>query len=379
MRPRHLLLLALPLGLAAGFYFARNGSTPVKPRGAPTAPTAPESSEAASPPPAHLPVATAPAKPLPKPVARLLAEIERLAALLQIGPNDAALADLKRALLAAEPGQSIRAILQFLGTGADAPTGQDFTIAERGALDGAPTMRVFLLDLLGQLSRTTRSDDAAKFSRALMETKTSADEWALALRNVAWHEPSAKPYLAGKMREMLGHDSWRATQSAGMLEAFDVIVFTRDTSFVPDLAETQRSGQRELQRAAAMALDRMAEQAPLDVMTYLNTHPTVLADSPMLRADYFAKADLSQIAQRAALEIYLGRPDVGGAEKSKLLSALATPATVVSDQPLTASPAPDDGAARQAAVSTATTDWLAAGRFPELRTPLQRLQQRVGR
>ncbi len=379
MKLKHLLLLALPLGIAAGFFFARNVPRLAQQPAAPAAEHASEAVAVAPSSPAEKPHSATPAPTLPRPVANLLAQIERLATLLAGGPDDAALAELKRALLAAEPGQSIRAILQFLGSGADAATGQEFTVGEGGVLNGAPMLRVFLLDLLGQLSRTARGDSAATFSRALLETKTTADEWALALRNVAWHEPAAKPYLAGKMREMFAYEPWRAKPSAGLLEAFDVIVFTKDTAFVPDLAEMHRSEQRELQYAAAATLDRMAEQAPLDVMTFLNTHPGTLADSPMLRADYFAKADLSQIAQRGALEIYLGRPDVGAAEKDKVLSALASPATFVSENLLTAAPPPDDGAARQAALATVSSDWLAVNRFPELRVPLERLQHRLGR
>ncbi len=381
-KPLVLFLLALPLLIAAGFYFARSGADfPLGPRHRAT-PTARE--QTANAPALQRPGATVQVSPeatspsMPSPSARLLKMIEAALATLQGGPNAAALEELRRALLGAEPGQSIAAILDFLTAGGDAATGEEFTIGEGGKLTGAPTMRVLLLDLLGQLSKTARNDSAAKFSRSLLAAKTSADEWAMALRNVAWSEPAAKPYLAGKMREMLTHEPWRARPTAGMLEAFDVVVFTKDPTLVPDLAEVQQNGPRELQYAAAIALDRLAEQGPLEVMTYLNTHPTELADRPLLRADYYAKADLSQIAQRAALEVYLGRPDVTAAEKDKLLKGLATPATFVSENLLTEPPVADDGAARQDALAKATADWLAANRFPDLRLPLEQLQRRLG-
>lgn len=375
MKTRSFFLIALLLAIAGGYYSALREKPPEFPHDARfhRTPEIPHTTAAGTPAP------TPPASETVMPASRsdLLALMDRVLAALQLGPNHAALEELKRALLGGEPRQSIAAILDFLAEGRDAPTGEDFAIGEGGVLAAAPTLRTMLLDLLGQLARTERSDVAAKTSRGLLETKSSPDEWALALRNIAWQEPAAKPYLAGKMREMLSYEPWRAKPTAGMLEAFDVIVYAQDPTLIPDLADAQRSGSRELQHAAAIALDRLAEHGPLEVMNYLNTHPTELADRPMLRADYYAKADLSQIAQRAALEVYLGRPDVGAEEKLKLLKGLATPASFVSENLLTEPPAPEDAPARRDALAKATSDWLSANRFPDLRAPLQQLQQRL--
>ena len=369
-----LLLVALFAGLIVGRYRAHRAPRPVAPP--PSAPSAEHPRPAAATP-APAPVH---ADPVPAPATSLLSRIERLLTLLQSGANPAELAALKRELLASDPDASIAAIISFLASGRDASTSLDFQLGERGALDAAPTLRTMLLDVLGQIARTSRSDAAAKYARTLLESKTSADEWALALRNVAWHDPTATPYLAGKMRELLAHAPWRERPSAGMLEAFDVIVFAKDASFIPDLADAQRAGQRDLSHAAAIALDRLAEQTPLDVMNYLNTHPTTLATSPMLRADYYAKADVSQPAQRAALEVYLGRPDIAPAEKEKLLKAIATPASFVSENLLTESappPADDGAAARRDALGKVASDWLTTNRFPDLTAPLTLLQQRL--
>ncbi len=46
---------------------------------------------------------------------------------------------------------------------------------------------------------------------------------------------------------------------------------------------------------------------------------------------------------------------------------------------MTAPPAPDDGAARRAALAQTTSEWLAHDRFPLLREPLLEIQQRLGR
>jgi hypothetical protein len=309
----------------------------------------------------------------------LLTEIERM--LDRLGKRSASgaeLATLKAALLAADPAQAIAAIRAFLRSGQDAATGQDFAVGPGGNLRGTPTLRLMLLDALGQIARKARSNAAAQVAREILEEKASSDEWALALRNIAWTEPRAQTFLADKMREMLRYEPWRMAPSPGMLEALDVVVFTKDASFIPDLADA-RTANGELSHAADIALDRLAEAAPLDVLTYLNTHPPLLNDRPFLRADYFAKANLSQGAQRAQIEIYLGRPDISLAEKSTLLKALVTPASFVGDS-LVANPVPpDDGASRRSALAQTTKDWLDHDRFPTLREPLLEIQQLVSR
>jgi hypothetical protein len=161
-----------------------------------------------------------------------------------------------------------------------------------------------------------------------------------------------------------------------MLEALDVGVFTRDPTLIPDLAEARSAG-GELAHATDIALDRLAEAAPLEVLTWLNTHPRTLDDRPFLRADYFAKADLAQGAQRAQVEIYLGRPDISAAEKAKLLKALVTPASFVGETLLSTTTAPDDGTARRAALLHTVAGWLKNERFPLLREALLHTQGRL--
>ena len=290
-------------------------------------------------------------------------------------PGD--LAAMRRMLLAADPHEAMTAILSFLTTGQDARTGETFGIQKGGGLAGAPTFRVMLLDLLGRIAREAESDEAATFSRALLTRKTSADEWAIALRNVAWSTPEDRTFLTAKMREMLDYQPWRLQPSAGFLEAFDVIVFTRNAAFAADLAAMATSEDDAVKRAAAAAMDRLSEMAPLDVMNYLNGHPAEFADRPFLRADYFSKADLSQFQQRQAVEAYLARPDVAVAEKDKLLSVFASPGTFVGDTLVTQPSAADDPPQRTAGLRAAVGDWLKGNRFPDLAAPLAQLQQRL--
>jgi len=287
------------------------------------------------------------------------------------------LSALRAMLLAADPHEAMSAILAFLATGQDARTGETFGIGKGGALDGAPTFRVMLLDVLGRIARDSQSDDADKFSRALLTRKTSADEWAIALRNIAWSAPDDRAFLAEKMREMLAYQPWRQQPGAGFLEAFDIIVFTRNPAFAVDLATLATSEDDATKRAAAAAMDRLSEMAPLDVMNWLNANPAEFAERPFLRADYFSKADLSQPQQRQAVETYLARADVTLAEKEKLLTVFASPGSFVGDTLVTAPPPPDDPPQRAAALRTTIADWIKGNRFPSLNAPLAQLQQRL--
>jgi hypothetical protein len=284
---------------------------------------------------------------------------------------------LRRALFA-DPAAGIAAILQFLATGEDAATGQALEVGPGGELTGAPTLRLFLLDLLGQLARLTGTGESAAQARQNLAKKDSPDEWAVALRNVAWAEPKSRAYLAARMHEMLDYEPWRATPTAGFLEAFDVAVYSGDPTFVPTFAELARGGDPTLQRAATIALDRLAETSPLAVMDFLNAHPTEIADRPLVRADYFAKADLGDTQQRAAAEQYLSRGDVSAAEKTKMLHALVSPGSFVSDSLLATSTDRDDGTARYAAIAAVTDEWLkTGGPFPALRAEILWLHERV--
>ena len=305
--------------------------------------------------------------------------IEQLLAKLQDGTaTEADLDALKRGLLAADPALATAAIRDFLATGRDARTGLDFTLRPGGELT-APTLRVLLMDVLGRIAKRDGSTAAAQLARATLEKKDSADEWAIALRNVAWAEPAATAYLAAKAREMLAHAPWRAAPTSGMLEAFDVIVFTKDASLTADLADAQNDPNAQLRHAAEVALDRLAAASPLGVMNYLNANPATLAERPMLRADYFAKADLAAPGQKTALEFYLGRPDIADGEKTKLLKALAAPAAFVSENLLTEPPPEFDEAAREHVILAVLGEWLTGQRFPALQTQLLQLQRRLAR
>jgi hypothetical protein len=323
-------------------------------------------------------------RPLPNPSVDRSPEalLGRVFSRLRAGPLEplkpGELDAFRKSLLEADPAEAIAAIKRFLATGQDALTGETFAIGEKGELAGAPTFRVLLLDLLGRICRENHLTDAGDVSRALMEKKTSADEWAIALRNTAWTTPGDRTYLTGKTRELLAHQPWRQQPSAGYFEAFDVIVYTRDVSFVVELSDFIHGEDAPLKNTAASTLDRLAAMAPLDVMNHLNTNPAELADRPFLRSDYFAKADFTQPAQRAAVETYLDRTDVDPRAKAKLIAALAfEPPVFVSDNLLTPQPVADVPVAQTAAVRQTVDNWIKNNRFPSLTAQLLNTQARL--
>ena len=357
---------AILVAAGVGIYFGQSDSTPTSPSSAEEAPASPNSTPAANPPP------TVPDQSPSSLLSRMFGRLR--AGGMTAGELDA----FRRAMLAAPPEQAIAAIVQFLATGQDAVTGETFALGE-GGLAGAPTYRVLLLDLLGRICRKTGTIEAASVARNLLQTKTSADEWAVALRNIGWVTPQDRAFITEKTRELIRHTPWRQQPSGGYREAFDLIVYTGDVTLIPDLAEMLRAEDSNLETSAAVALDRLAESSPLQAMNFLNQNRNELAEKPFLRADYFSKADLSQPAQRVAVETYLARPDVDVREKSKMLAVLASPGSFASETLITQPPPDEFPPQRIAGLRQSVNDWLATNRFPALVPPLRQLQGRIAK
>jgi hypothetical protein len=293
-------------------------------------------------------------------------------------PNKAqALAALRAALAGADPKVAIAAIREFLKTSQDAKTGMRFKVGEGGILTESPSFRTFLMDQLGSLSQEAQTADAAEVARDTLNAMTSADEWAVAMRNLAWADPAgSKPYLAEKVREMLNNAAWQQNPSGGYLEAFDVAAYAGDASLTPDLAHLAATPS-PLRQAAQVALERLSATAPAAMSAYLNDNPAVLSDLPMLRADYMGNVDLSDPAQDAEAQAYLSRTDVSDAEKQKFLGRLAMPAAFVSYTLLTPPEPTTPLVQHEAVVNSAAASWLASGSYPALTSQLQTLIQRT--
>ncbi len=326
--------------------------------------------------PAAAPTAT-PVKVDPAAVARLTATINQALAVLRdpTNPNKKqALDALRETLGQADPHVAIATIRQFLASGEDAATGLRFKLGDDHTLDQATSMRTFLMDQLGTISQDIGATDAAEVARATLETKGSADEWAVAMRNLAWADPEgSKSLLAAKARELIEYTPWQTAPTGGYLEAFDAAAYAGDPTIIADLAPMS-SAKSATGRAALIALQRLSGIAPEQVAAYLNANPDVLADAPMRRADYMGSVDLSQPTQLSQAETYLNRTDVSEAEKDKFLGRLGVPAGFVSETLLTPETITQMPLLEhRALVNQTATNWLASGSYPALQGALQRL------
>ena len=285
-----------------------------------------------------------------------------------------ALLALRDALKKADPAVGIAVVRDFLKSGKDGATGEAFKVGPGGLLAGAPTMRTLLMDQLGSWSNQTGGAEAAETARGILQTKGSPDEWAVSLRNLGWNDPQgSKATLAAKARELITYKPWQQSPTAGYMEAFDAAAYSGDPTLVEILAPMGKD-KTALQQPALVAIDRLSAMAPREVADYLNAHPAILADRPLMRADYMGKMNLSDSAQRNEAETYLRRTDVSQAEKTKFLQRLGVPAGFVSDNLLTPpNPPAMPLIERRALVNATAADWLQSGQYPALEGALQTL------
>lgn len=218
-----------------------------------------------------------------------------------------AYAKLRDAVHASDPSDAAQFFLQFLAGGQDQPTGLGFSVGPEGLLFEAPTLRTTALDLLGQ----TDPRQSLEMARQILATTNSQEEYALALRNLAWANPNRArdPEIAGWFSKMLDREDWLANPGAGFLEAFDVGV---EVSALEDVASVlaiqDETGDRvtgPLDRAAFMALDRIMLRDPNRVLDKLREDPSFLEWAPEHRASIFSRLDVREARQRDALKNYL--------------------------------------------------------------------------
>lgn len=297
---------------------------------------------------------------------------------------EAALAGLDK-VLGGRQGNTeaeIAAILEFLRTGQDAVTGRGFVIGDGGVLTESTTLRVYLMDKLGQLSREVGSEAALGVAREVLQSFGSADEWAVSMRNIAWADPASREFLQDRIAAMLNHQEWREQPSTGMLESFDVIVHTGAMVTVPDLSRLVSVQNSPLARAASVALDRLSDQKGLELTSLLNQQPELLSEAPLLRADLFAHADLGMPEQRIQLENYLLRPDVNASERGKFFSSLIQTGQFLSDNlitPAVSAETPDQAGARLDLLTRTVNGWLRDDRLSNLNGELTTLGAKVNR
>lgn len=238
--------------------------------------------------------------------------------------------------------EAVRGLRAALDAGSDARTGLSFAVGAGGLLSEATSWRVWLLDQFGRFDPAA----AAAYSARVFARAESPDEWAVALRN-EWNGSEATDRIESVRRralEALDRKDWRLDPSEGFLETCDFLVATVSWEALPLFESWLGAAERPvLVRAAVMALDRLALEAPEDFLGLLAQRSQILDTYPAIRASLFARADPASPGQRAAVEGYLLRPGLAEEEGQRFFAAfpqvstdlshnLATPPRFISPQ-----------------------------------------------
>jgi len=207
---------------------------------------------------------------------------------------------------------SAKELIEFLESGVDAPTGLAFRVGAAHRLEEWPTLRVAALDWLGALDPAA----AASYAEKIFNQQKSADEFAIALRNLAFGLPQNNDALSQRFVQLLAKEDWKNVPSQGYLEAFDVAAYLVEPNLVQPLARNINDTRNEpLRKASFVALDRMAQANPKIIIKQLWANE-FLQNSPFTRAGLFARADIRDEEQRQLVEAYLLNTEVQSDEIS---------------------------------------------------------------
>lgn len=292
------------------------------------------------------------------------------------------LSGLRTALLALPKDEAVARIRSFLDAGGDHSTGLSFGIVKDGTLSEWSSFRTFLLDTLLAVDPAA----AAATGREILGKPTTADEWALALRNVARGDGTADPdFLRAKTEELIRNPAWQADPSIGYLNAFDVLVHVQATASTPLLSGLiQQKDRKDLAHAGFLTLDRLVQSQPVDVLTRLAADTSLQQSRPEMVAQQFARADLRDPAQQAIVKNWLLDPARSDVELRSFAGVYPNNNQFVSNNLLTAQAAApgDDLAAHDREALKVITAWASDPAFSSvqshLRTMVSRLDGFVG-
>jgi len=263
----------------------------------------------------------------PDPV--LKAELQELKSRLAQKPDRETVLRLLREFMqkafASNPDAAASALLEFLRTGEDLSTSLGFVVGEAG-LDEWPTLRAFLLDLLGKI-------DPEMASRYALDTvipaKSSTVEYAVSLQ-ILWNYGGAEkptPELTQAWLGLLKKADWSARPDPAWLESLDFASRIPEATpeFLKASTDWLADPENVVERVAAvdLALERMAVQEPEAIMEALVRDPSLLGLGRGIyqRSQIFARASLNDSDQQKLLAAYLQRLDPGSQEAELFFSA----------------------------------------------------------
>lgn len=263
----------------------------------------------------------------PDPVLR--AELQALKNRLAQKPDRETVLRLLREFMqkafSANPDAAAAALLEFLRSGEDLSTSLGFVVGEAG-LDEWPTLRAFLLDLLGKI-------DPELASRYALETvipaKSSTVEYAVSLQ-ILWNHGGAEkatPELTQAWLGLLRKTDWSTKPESAWLESLDFASRIPEATpeFLKASTEWLANPENVVERIGAvdLALERMAVQQPVAVMEVLLGDPSLLnlGRGIYQRSQIFARASLNDSEQQRFLAAYLERLGPGSQEAELFFSA----------------------------------------------------------
>ena len=235
------------------------------------------------------------------------------------------LREFMRKAFSSDPDAAAAALLEFLRSGEDMLTSLGFVVGEAG-LDEWPTLRAFLLDLLGKI-------DPEMASRYALETvipaKSSTVEYAVSLQ-ILWNHGGAEkptPELTQAWLGLLKKADWSARPDPAWLESLDFA--SRIPEATPEFLEAstdwlgrpkEASGKAE---AAEIVLERMMIRHPGETLSALleNSQSMNEGRGPAVRASLFARADVTDSGQVLSLKSYLQHLQPDGKEADSFYEA----------------------------------------------------------
>lgn len=292
--------------------------------------------------------------------------------------SQGSLRELRGALRQMSTQEAVKWILRELDAAKDFPTQLDFTIGTDQNLTGWPSYRVFLLDALMLVDPTA----AAVKAREILQSTSSADEWAVAMRNLARGRgsPEDEALLKAKSAELLRRRDWHSQPSAGYLQAFDVIVHTKQTALAPELVVLcDQRDQQAVRHAAFLTLDRLVLAEPGQTLPVLAVAASAHPSSGLMISNMLARADVRDAEQRQAVESYLLDEKRTADELAGFAGVFPNANIAVSDNLLT-KPSTINGSdliERDRAALHVVTAWLKDSRFSRSHLPLRETYRRL--
>ncbi len=256
-------------------------------------------------------------------------------------------------------------IRELLEAGGDKETGLPFKVGSHGFLNGWPTLRVFLLDVLA----ASDPEMAAAIAKGLLDETASAEEFAVALRSLTreGRGQATGGELTAYFGQMLERPEWGA--SAGFAEALDLVRFIGTSQ-----AARQLAGWDGNPALRSMALDEFAAEHPEAALEMAD------AVDGIPRANLMARAHPDDPRQLAAVDAYLRGPDLTEGDADAFLKSFPLRSATTGFRLYGKTPAPysyDKVVTGDRAALMQVDQWLSDPALAKYRSGLTSLQQRL--